>query len=196
MAGDTSDNLVTKAYHLLAHQHSLPPVAIHLHKVIPMGAGLGGGSSDGTHALIMLNDLFDLQLTDIQLAILAGRLGSDCPFFLKNKPCIASGIGTELRETNLDLSNFEIRLEHPNVHVSTAEAYQMVSPKKPNTKLDEILNLPVEKWQYQLTNDFENPLENTFPEIGEAREKLLTEGAIYAAMTGSGSSVFGIFRKT
>ncbi len=192
--GKPENNLVVKAYDLLCQHHNLPPVSIHLHKVISMGAGLGGGSSDGTHALIMLNDLFDLQLTSIQLTALAGQLGSDCPFFIKNKPCIARGTGTELEEIDLDLNGYEIRLEHPDVHVSTAEAYAMIIPRKPKSSLSEILEKPVEYWQGQLTNDFELPMENKFPEIREAREKLLAEGAVYAAMTGSGSSVFGVFR--
>ncbi len=193
--GNTSDNLVLRAYHLLSRFHDLPNVAIHLHKVIPMGAGLGGGSSDGAFALKMLNELFQIGLTNIQVKALAAELGSDCPFFLKNEPSIATGTGTSLEPIDLDLKGYRIELLYPDVHVSTGQAYALIKPKKKRLSVREILVLPISQWQDKLINDFEDPMIAKYPQIGEAKKQLLEKGAVYASMTGSGSTVFGLFEK-
>lgn len=195
IAGNPENNLVLKAFYLLRKRHDIPPVSIHLHKCIPMGAGLGGGSANGAFALKMLNDLFHLQLSVEVLESYASELGSDCPFFIQNRPVIATGTGTHLHPIALDLSQYRIVLRHPNVHVSTAEAYGMVSPKQPIKPLKDLLKLPPGKWQGELINDFEQPLTERFPPIAQAIDELKKEGAIFTAMTGSGSSVFGVFEK-
>lgn len=193
--GDEESNLVIRAYRHLQADFQLPPVSIHLHKVIPMGAGLGGGSSDAAFALKMLNTLFDLRLSIDQLEQYAAKLGSDCPFFIENCPKLVTDTGTRLQPIDLDLSGFRIELVHPAAHVSTAGAYSMVTPKQPRCALAEVLKLPVHKWQDKLVNDFEEPMQAKFPEIKRAKDSLLVRGAEYAAMSGSGSSVFGIFKK-
>lgn len=193
--GESSDNLILKAYRLLGQYHDLPDVAIHLHKVIPMGAGLGGGSSDGAFALKILNQLFSLGLTPIQLNALAAELGSDCPFFLKNEPSIATGKGTTLESIDLDLRGYRIELLYPEVHISTSEAYSLIKPRKKRLPLREVLALPISQWQGKLVNDFEEPIMSRNPQIAEAKKKLLEKGAVYASMTGTGSAVFGLFKK-
>lgn len=195
ISGSTDSNLIVKAYRLLQEKYTFGDVAIHLHKVIPMGAGLGGGSADGAFALKMLNGLFNLQLSTDVLKNLASELGSDCPFFIDNVPALVSGTGTSLEAFDLDLENYEIKLLHPEVHVSTKEAYSMVTPGPVKTDIREVLSYPVQDWQGHLINDFEGPVSEKFPEIRKAKEELLKQGAQYAAMTGSGSSVFGIFSK-
>ena len=193
---DSSDtNLVVKAFNLLTKHRQLTPVTIHLHKEIPMGAGLGGGSSDGAYALKMLNDLFKLDLSTVQLKSLASELGSDCPFFIENLPSIATGTGTSSRAFDLDLSDYEIRLEHPSIHISTKEAYSLVIPSQPKNSIQDILEMNISQWSNHLVNDFEKPILFNHPHILEAKNKLLNEGALYASMTGSGASVFGIFPK-
>ncbi len=194
ISGDEDTNLVIRAYRLLQENFDISPVQIHLHKLIPMGAGLGGGSSDAAYTLKMLDALFDLHLSIEKLEMYATRLGSDCPFFIQNKPMLVSGTGTTLTPVDLDLSRYRIELVHPNVHVSTAEAYRMLTPRLPANSLQDVLKLPTELWNGSLVNDFEAPMLAKFPEISAAKEGLITQGAIYAAMTGSGSSVFGIFR--
>ena len=191
--GGQDSNLVVKAYELLRFYHDISPVAIHLHKLIPMGAGLGGGSSDGAYALKMLSDLFNLRLESNQLRILAAQLGSDCPFFVANEPAIATGIGTILNKIDLDLSNFRIEIRHSDVHVSTKKAYELVGDETVIVSIHQILNSPISRWQEILKNDFEVPLGKLYPEILQIKKELLKDGAVYASMTGSGSSVFGIF---
>lgn len=194
--GTQEGNLVLKAYNLLAQHQQLPNVAIHLHKVIPMGAGLGGGSSDGAFMLKMLNDLFALNLTSVQMNALASEMGSDCPFFLLNKPALATQKGTALEEIDLDLDDYNVEILHPEVHVSTAEAYSLIKPKKKRkSSIREIVNSPVKQWQGNLLNDFEAPILERHPSIAETKKHLLERGAVYASMTGSGSAVFGLFNK-
>jgi 4-diphosphocytidyl-2-C-methyl-D-erythritol kinase len=195
ISGDESQNLVLRAYQILQDDFDIPPVQIHLHKIIPMGAGLGGGSSDAAYALKVLNSLFDLELSKQNLEKYASQLGSDCPFFIENTPKLVTGTGTTLTPFDLDLSAYRIELAHPTVHVSTAEAYRMLTPKLPTNSLQSVLQTPVETWNDSLVNDFEAPMLSKFPEISKAKERLISDGAIYAAMTGSGSSVFGIFRQ-
>ena len=195
ISGNKDNNLVIKAYRLLDDEFKLTNVQIHLHKIIPMGAGLGGGSSDAAYALKILNALFELNLSDKQLESFAAELGSDCPFFIQNKPMIVSGTGTTLKRFEIDLSNYRIELEHPNVHVSTAEAYGMIKPKPSENTIESILTHPIIDWKNILTNDFEEPMCKRFTEIANAKQSMYDKGAIYAAMSGSGSSVFGIFKK-
>lgn len=193
--GNEVDNLCIKAFRLLKADFNISPVHIHLHKVIPIGAGLGGGSADAAFTLKALNQMFELNLTEEQLIGYARKLGSDCAFFIKNKPVYAFGKGDEFESITLDLSKFEIKIEYPNIHVGTAEAYAGVHPKKSVTNIKELIQLPVSEWRNALKNDFEESIFPNHPQIKLAKEKFYTEGAIYAAMTGSGSAVFGIFKK-
>lgn len=191
-----SDNLCAKAYHLLQKDFpDLPPLLIHLHKVIPAGAGLGGGSADASFTLKMINEMAGLQLSQQQLIKYASQLGSDCAFFIINKPCHATGRGEILEEIDLDLSAFTFVLVNPGLHVDTGTAFQGISPSDPAYSLKEVIRQPVSQWRYSLQNDFENTVFKKFPEIGAIKEYLYLQGALYASMTGSGSTVFGIFEK-
>lgn len=194
--GDPTQNLCLKAYHLLKNDYpQLPQVQIHLHKNIPMGAGLGGGSSDGTSALMLLNQLFSLGLNDSQLINYASQLGSDCPFFVYNKACHATGRGEILTPINLDLSSFQFLLVHPGTHISTAWAFQQLTPHSKSESIRSIIEKPISEWKNCLKNDFETPVFEAVPTLFHIKEKLYQLGAIYASMSGSGSSLFGIFPK-
>ena len=184
-------NLCLNAYHLLKQDFNIPAVRIHLHKIIPIGAGLGGGSSDAAFTLKGLNKLFDLQLTNEQLRIYALQIGADCPFFIENKPMLATGIGEVLESIDLDLSAYKIAIVKPNIHISTAEAYSAVTPKEPLFSLRDLIKYPVNEWQLQ--NDFEQSVFEKYPIIKDLKNSLYEQGAVYAAMSGSGSSVFGLF---
>jgi 4-diphosphocytidyl-2-C-methyl-D-erythritol kinase len=188
------NNLVYKAYSLLAGDFDLSPVKMHLHKVIPFGAGLGGGSADAAFALKMLNDYFVLGLTTTQLEDYAARIGADCPFFIENKPTFAHGIGDQFKPVKLDLSAFEIVIVKPSFSVSTPQAYRNIVPTKPGFNLLEIDQLPIEDWKTVVKNDFEKSVFPQFPEIEKLKNQLYEAGAVYASMSGSGSAVFGIFR--
>lgn len=191
----SQENLCLRAYRLLAEKYNLPPVKMHLHKIIPVGAGLGGGSADAAFALIALNKIFDLKLTEEQLQDHASELGSDCAFFLKNKPVFASGKGNKFEELKLSLKNYFITMVKPKVHISTAKAYQHVTPKKPASSLKELIKQPVTKWKDIIHNDFEKSIFEEFAVIRNIKAKLYSNGAIYASMSGSGSCVFGIFKE-
>ncbi len=193
--GASNSNLVVKAYNLLKTDFDLTPVSIHLHKLIPTGAGLGGGSSDGAFALRLLNEIFRLGLTSDQLKKYAATLGSDCPFFIDNTPMLATGTGTKLQTIDLNLNDYRIKVVHSNVHVSTATAYSLVKPRKPDQAISELLQLPIDGWQDILKNDFEEPMLADHPEILRIKNELLADGAIYVSMTGSGSSVYAIANK-
>jgi 4-diphosphocytidyl-2-C-methyl-D-erythritol kinase len=193
--GNHDDNLCLKAYRLIKADFDVASVHIHLHKVIPIGAGLGGGSADAAFTLKALNELFKLQLTDEQLINYARKLGSDCAFFIKNSPVYAFGKGDEFEPIALDLSNYNIKIEYPNIHIGTAEAYAGVNPKKSVTSLKEAIYLPISEWRNALKNDFEDSIFPNHPQIRSVKEKFYTEGALYASMTGSGSAVFGVFEK-
>ncbi|MCW3086835.1 MAG: 4-(cytidine 5-diphospho)-2-C-methyl-D-erythritol kinase [Sediminibacterium sp.] len=196
IAGEPADNLCIKAWHLVREDFpALPAVQLHLHKAIPMGAGLGGGSADGAFTLTLLNNLFQLDLSSEQLHYYALRLGSDCPFFLQNKPCYATGRGEQLQEIELDLSDFSLLIVSPGIHVSTAAAFSGITPKAPAHSLKEIIRQPVSQWRGMLVNDFEEPVGRQYPGIIKVREALYDSGALYASMTGSGSAVFGLFEK-
>ncbi len=188
-----STNLCVQAYDLLKVDHDLPPVAIHLHKVIPMGAGLGGGSSDCAFTLKLLNEVFSLQLTAAQLEGYAAQLGSDCPFFIKNIPAIATGTGTTLTPFDLDLSAYSIGMIFPGVHIGTKEAYSGLTPKWPEHVLEETLNSNLHAWQEKLINDFQPGAISLHEEVAKALSDLKGLNALYYAMSGSGSAVFGLF---
>jgi 4-diphosphocytidyl-2-C-methyl-D-erythritol kinase len=194
--GEIANNLCVKAYELLkAAYPALPAVKIHLHKHIPMGAGLGGGSSDATAVLKLLNQVFNLSLTQAQLINYAAQLGSDCPFFVLDTPCHATGRGEILNPIQLDLSNYSIALIHPGVHIATSWAFQQLAPHEKEKSIATIIAQDIETWKQELVNDFEAPIFLAHPYLAELKEMLYKEGAIYASMSGSGSSLFGIFPK-
>ncbi len=192
--GDASSNLCIKAYQLLKKDlPEIPAIRMHLHKHIPMGAGLGGGSADGAFTLLLLNEKFRLNLSTEQLINYAAVLGSDCPFFILNKPVFATGRGEILAPINLDLSNYSFVLVHPGIHVNTKWAFEQIQPKIPAISIKEIIQLPIEEWKLYIQNDFEAPIMQQHPEIAEIKNALYADGAIYASMSGSGSSVVGIY---
>ncbi|HTB51776.1 MAG TPA: 4-(cytidine 5'-diphospho)-2-C-methyl-D-erythritol kinase [Ferruginibacter sp.] len=194
--GNTEDNSCIKAYHLLKKKFPLlPAVKIHLHKSIPLGAGLGGGSADGAFTLQLLNDAFKLNLSTEQLINYAVELGSDCPFFIINKPCFATGRGEILKEIKTNLSGYQILVVNPGIHINTGWAFSQITPILPNHSIEWIIEQPVAAWKENLVNDFEGPVFEKYPVIQTIKEKLYQNGAVYAAMSGSGSSVFGIFEK-
>lgn len=194
--GNPNDNLCLRAYNLLNKDFALPPVSIHLHKVIPTGAGLGGGSSDAAHTLRLLNTIFELRLSTAQLADYAQQLGSDCAFFIEDFPKLGSGRGELLKPTTLSLKNKFLVLIKPNVHVSTADAYRNILPKKPVSSIKDIVeNRSLKEWRNFLQNDFEESVFKVHPIIKQYKERLYKMGAAYASMSGSGSAVFGIFEE-
>jgi len=194
--GTQNDNLCLKAYHLLKKFFPyLPPINMWLHKSIPMGAGLGGGSADGAFTLRLLNDKFHLNLSITQLLGYASQLGSDCPFFIINKPCFASGRGEILEPFELDLSDYSFVIVYPKIHISTAWAFSQIIPKHPTKYLKEVIKQPIETWQHELKNDFEEAALKKFPELKEIKENLYRAGALYVSMSGSGSAFYGIFKK-
>lgn len=194
--GNEEDNLCLKAYQLLKKDFpQLPAVQMHLHKTIPMGAGLGGGSSDGAFALRSLGEKFQLNLSTEQLLHYAAMLGSDGPFFIINKPCFATGRGDILEEINIDLSPYTIVLVNQGIHIHTGWAFTQLSPVLPQKRVRKIIMQPISTWKDELQNDFEKPVFEKHPEIKKIKEDLYNQGALYAAMSGSGSTVFGIFEK-
>ena len=193
--GVDADNLVVKAYHLLRKDFDLPAVSIHLHKTVPAGAGLGGGSSDGAFMLKMLNAMFELFLDDAILEDYALQLGSDCPFFIRNEPAFVSGKGDALEKSELELKELIVCIVKPERGISTADAYRTVSPGIPDKDIRKIVeDHPVEAWRGILLNDFEEAFYKKLPEYGEIKHKLYEAGALYASMSGSGSAFYGIFR--
>ena len=193
--GDAMDNLCLKAYHLLSKDYKIPPVHIHLHKHIPIGAGLGGGSADASFFIRLMNEKFELGMDTLQMEAYASRLGSDCAFFIQNKPALAVGKGDQLHAIEVDLSTYFIMLVMPKVQVSTSDAYRGVRPAKVASSLADLIKLPVEEWRVAIKNDFEPSVFMQYPIIAEIKSKLYSAGALYACMSGSGSSVFGIFEK-
>jgi 4-diphosphocytidyl-2-C-methyl-D-erythritol kinase len=194
--GNTSDNLCIKAYQLLKSDFpSLPPIQMHLHKLIPMGAGLGGGSADGAFALKLINQLFHLEIPYTILIQYALKLGSDCPFFIINEACLGKGRGEILQRINLDLSQYQFLIVNPGIHIGTGWAFSQISPKPVSYSLLSIINQPIQEWKHQLCNDFEAPVMLAYPEIAQIKEQLYGAGALYASMSGSGSTMYGIFEK-
>ncbi len=191
--GETDQNLVVKAWNLIAPAQK--KVKIHLHKILPMGAGIGGGSSNGALTLQLINRTLNLNLTSHELRTEAEKLGSDCPFFIDNQPAFCTGKGTEMQRTTISLKGKYIVMIHPGIHISTAEAYAGITPRKPQVSIRDIVKQPVATWKNQLVNDFEAPIIRRHPRIGQIKDTLYRHGALYASMTGSGSTVFGIWEK-
>lgn len=193
--GKPEDNLCVKAYRLLKKDFpSLPGLRIHLHKIIPAGAGLGGGSADAAFMLRLLDKFFKLDITERQLSAYALKLGSDCPFFLLNKPCFAQGTGDILEEVQLTLAGYKILLIVSNIFVETKRAFMHVHPANPTQSIRQIIAEPVTSWKNLLHNDFEESVFREHKEIAELKSYLYRKGALYASMSGSGSAVFGIFK--
>mgnify|MGYP001078942729 CR=1 FL=1 len=195
IAGNPEDNLVAKAYSLLDKEFHLPPVEIHLYKHIPSGAGLGGGSADAAFMLKLLNNKFELGLPDDTLETYATKLGADCAFFIRNRPTYAEGIGNIFSPLPLSLKGYRIWLVKPDIFVSTRDAFAKIKPHHPEMSLKEIAQLPVEEWNGRMVNDFEESVFPQFPTIGEIKEEMYRQGAVYASMSGSGSSVYGLFKE-
>ena len=193
--GDSSSNICVKAYRLLKREFpTLPAVRMHLHKNIPSGGGLGGGSADGAFALVMLNRMFSLGLSEQDLRELGAELGSDCPFFILNRTCLARGRGEILEPLELDLSAYRFLIVNPGIHIATGRAFLDVRPETPERPLKEIIADPVERWRDSLCNDFEKTIFPQFRELVEIKDELYRSGAVYASMTGSGSTMYGMFR--
>ena len=195
--GNISENLCTKAWKLIAGDFDIPAVKIHLHKAIPTGGGLGGGSSDGAHTLLLLNEELKLNIPEEKLLEYALRLGSDCPFFIHNKPCYATGRGEIMEAIDIDLHEYHFVVVNPGIHVSTAEAFQQIVPgKRYERTLREIMSDKIETWKEQLVNDFEGPIFGRHTSMRAIKDQLYDAGASYAAMTGTGSCIFGIFHNS
>jgi 4-diphosphocytidyl-2-C-methyl-D-erythritol kinase len=192
--GTAEDNLCVRAYHLLSGNFGLPAVDIHLHKIIPSQGGLGGGSSDAAFMLKCLNVQFELYLDDDRLCDYASELGSDCAFFIRNKPLFGYERGNRFREIPVFKEHLECVVVNPGVFIKTSGAYSAIRPGKPAEELETLIRMPIVQWRDRISNDFENHAIGLHPVIGEIREKLYQQGAAYAAMSGSGSSVYGIFK--
>ena len=188
------ENLCLQAYQLLKKDFDISPVHIHLHKLIPIGAGLGGGSADCAFTIKMLNELFELKLTVKEMESYAGKLGADCPFFIQNKPKYVEGIGDVLTDIELDLAGYWLAVVYPGIHVSTQAAYANVTPSMPEHNLKSQLAEPIESWTL-VKNDFEKSVFPVFHGIELVKRDLIARGAMYASMTGSGSAVFGLFKE-
>lgn len=193
--GSINDNLCLRAWHILNEKYEIPSVKIHLHKVIPIGAGLGGGSSDAAFMLKGLNEYFSLNMSTNKLLKTAAQLGSDCSFFILNKPCLARGKGDILKPSSPDLAAYKIVIINPGIHVSTSEAYAGVIPSKPLFNINDNLKESPENWRNKIINDFEKNVFKTHREIGKIKNKLYDLGAVYASMSGSGSSVYALFER-
>ena len=192
---DPENNLVTRAWRLLSRETALPPAAIHLHKQISVGAGPGGGSSNASIALKALNHLAPRSLSQERLEVLAMGLGSDCPFFLHKGPMMMEGQGEILSQAGVNLEGSFLVLLFPGIHVSTAEAYAGVHPKIPDIHLQDLISKPTDLWKDLILNDFEETVGGKFPLIRELKEALYDAGAQFASLSGSGSSLYGIFKE-
>lgn len=191
---DGKPNLVERAWMILNEEYNIPTVDLDLLKKIPIGAGLGGGSADAASAILGLNDLFNLNISEEKLLLLASKLGADCAFFVKNKPVYAEGIGDDFSDFPFDLSSYHFVIIYPNIHVSTPEAYKHVTPNASLKDIRVTLKQPIETWKDELFNDFESSVFKQYPKIEKVKEALYNAGAIYASMSGSGSTLFGIFQ--
>lgn len=191
--GNSDDNLCMRAFNSIKDDFNLPPQSIDLLKNIPVGAGLGGGSADAAFLVKLLNDKFNLRLTEAQMEDYVRPLGADCPFFIRNRPVLAVGTGDDFTDIDIDLSGYHIVLVKPQVHVSTADAYSTIKPSVPKNSLKELIHLPLKEWRGNIFNDFELSVFKKFPEIEHLKKSLYQQGAIFALMSGSGSSVFAIF---
>lgn len=187
------DNICIRALRALGQVRELPTIGLHLHKIIPTGAGLGGGSADAAFLLKHLNTLLHLDLTDNQLHQLAANIGADCPYFLLNRPALAQGIGDQLTPIDINLKGKYIYLIKPDIHISTREAYAGITPHQPQTNIRDIIKEPIEQWKDLLVNDFEPTAFRAHPQLKQIKQTLYDNGALYASMTGSGSAIYGIF---
>ncbi|MCE3226186.1 MAG: 4-(cytidine 5-diphospho)-2-C-methyl-D-erythritol kinase [Bacteroidetes bacterium] len=193
--GRPEDNLIYKCWKLISADYSVPDIKVHLHKNIPMGAGIGGGSSDAAFFINLLNKKFELKLSETEKHRIASELGSDCGFFLENIPKFATGRGNEFSDVKIDLSSFYILLVHPNIHSNTKDAFGGLIPAIPIRNLkDDIENSPIEIWKDRVFNDFDATIFKKYPLIKELKEQLYASGAVYTSMSGSGSCVYGIFK--
>lgn len=188
-------NLVIKAYRLMQKDYLLQPIQINMTKNIPSGAGLGGGSADAAFMLKMLNECHALNLDTAQLEEYASKLGADCAFFIQNKPTLAHGIGNVFSPVELVLKGYKVVLVKPDIHISTQEAYAHVTPHTPENHLQDTIKLPIEQWKEFIVNDFEESIFPNHPELKHIKEELYKQGALYASMSGSGSTIYGIFPK-
>ena len=188
------NNLVMKALRLMRQHYTFPSVEVHLLKKIPFGAGIGGGSADASFMLKLLNQTFSLNATDKELVSLAVKLGADCPFFIYNRPIFASGIGEILEEIDLTLKDYYFVLVKPDIHIPTKDAFAEIRPVQPRNSLLEVITRPIPEWKEWMENDFEKSIFPKYPLIKDIKDKLYSCGAIYASMSGSGSSIFGIFK--
>lgn len=191
--GNAEDNLVMKSLRLMRSKYEIPPIEVHLLKGIPFGAGLGGGSADASFMLKLLNDTFGLMIPDDELAGFAVQLGADCPFFIYNRPLFAGGIGDEFENVDISLTGYNFILIKPDIHVATKDAFSQIEPKQPDISLKQIIRHPVAEWRELMINDFEKSVFAKYPEISFIKERLYDLGAVYASMSGSGSSVYALF---
>ena len=191
----SDNNICVKAYNLLKADFNLPCVKIHLHKRIKIGAGLGGGSSDGVFTLILLNDIFNLKLSKDDLKRYAIILGSDCPFFVENTPHIVSGKGELMKKIDINLKNYEFKFFFPDIFISTKEAYSNIEPKNPEVNLLDVISSPLQEWKEKLKNDFESYVFQKYPQLQKIKNEFYERGAVYSSMTGSGSVIYAIFKK-
>ncbi len=191
------ENICVKAYRLLQKDFAkIGSIRMHLHKHIPSGAGLGGGSSDAVEVLKLLNTIYALQLNDAALEQYAIQLGSDCPFFVTSQPYFATGRGNIFSPVNLSLESFKIVIVHPGIHISTPWAFSQIVPVQPaGMPFQHAVQLPLHEWTYHIVNDFEKPVLQAYPALAEIKKTLYAQGAVYASLSGSGSSIYGIFRK-
>jgi len=192
---EAKDNIVVKAYELIRSKYNFPAQDIHLHKCIPFGAGLGGGSANAAYMIKLLNQKFNLGMSHTEMEEAVSQLGSDCAFFIKNEPAFANMKGEQLSSINLDLTGYHFLLIKPDIHISTPEAYANIKPQRPETSLKELIKAPLENWKNLIKNDFEGSIFPKHPELSQIKEELYAHGALYAAMSGSGSSMFGIFKE-
>ncbi len=190
---EKENNLIYKTWVLLHNKYKIPPLQVHLHKTIPPGSGLGGGSANVAFFIKATNTYFELGLNKSKMKKLAGQLGSDCPFFIENKAAFASGKGEVLQTANISLKGKYLLIIKPKIQVSTQKAYSIIRAEKPEIRLSEIISKPIDQWKNILLNDFEKPIFKLHPEIGNLKNNMYSIGAAYASMTGSGSAVFGIF---
>lgn len=193
VGGSLDTNLVSRAYHLINADYSLPPVRAMLKKQIPMGAGLGGGSADCAFTITALNKMFDLKLSVDAMQRYAAMLGSDCALFVQNKPAFATSRGEILKPVDINLKGYSIVIVKPNVHVNTAQAYKLLTPKRPETPITDLLDKKPEEWRGKMTNDFEEPIFKMHPILDTIKTAMYNAGAAYASMSGSGSAIYGLF---
>ena len=189
------NNICVRAFNLIKDNYCIPNVRIHLHKLIPIGAGLGGGSSDASFTLKALNDIFNLKISNSVLEKYSLKLGSDCPFFIENTTKYVKGIGETMYKFDLNLKDYNIELFDPGIHISTKQAYSLINPKFPKIELVDLIKKPIKNWKYNISNDFEIPIFDMYPLLAKKKKEFYERGAIYSSLTGSGSVVYAIFSK-